>query len=198
MRLLSFALLAAALSTGCGSGYYTAHTSGDGSTVILNSYTGNVQRVDKNGLTTLTELGKATPTTTHKLPNNGIAKQPLVLSGSAKFYSGQMLVRVVVSPDVAPKTPEDWTVWRNHIANTVITAGLDLNFTDIEGFHLFQKSVSLSEFTRTVGADNEPYEYDAQFAVPMSEDDYRSVNSWLVGWHGYWPTYSPRQSPQKN
>jgi len=189
-------LSAAAALVGCDSQVYTAVASSDGSVVILNRYTGDVRKIQGRSIV---ELRRAVDPVSQLKPfsNGYVPNQPITVSGAAKYRTGTMILRVSIGPNRVPKDDAAWFIWRLHLDSLRKAANLRIQFVDADGFRIAEHTVALSDLAQTVDPNGNVFNYSDQFEIPMSEEDFRAVNNWLVGWSGYWEPYvEPDKKPQ--
>lgn len=172
---------------GCDGSVYSTTAAGDGSVMVVNRITGSVQKVQGYELVELQPSPRpvATPPLSEHHPtfaDASISKQPIRIGGMAKYRAGKMLLRISIAPSNVPATKEDWIAWRAHMISAQPTTTMHITFVDAQGFEVLPYDVSLAEMQQTVNEQAELIGYDAQLQIPLSDDDFRAVSGWAVGW----------------
>ncbi|MEJ1966492.1 MAG: hypothetical protein WDO56_35120 [Gammaproteobacteria bacterium] len=115
------------------------------------------------------------------------------MSGSARFFEGRLLARVLlVAKAESLNKSGDFARWRSYMeaARSRLTANpsLTLHFVDSRGFVLAKYDAPFREFASIVNEAGESVQYSDQIEVPITPDGYAEVADWICfgvdGLHG--------------
>jgi hypothetical protein len=179
------------LLAGCDAGIYAPAPASDGSVVVVNRFTGTVQKVVGEHTIDVTPRPPASVPKSHELflVPASITLQPVIVQGETEMRGENLLVRVSVGPSKPSLSDSEWADWRSHMFRARPTAGISLEFWDLRGFVLLEKSIALSEMRGGVNSKGEYESWYTQISIPVTRDTYDALAGWSVGWNG-WPAYT--------
>lgn len=178
--------IALGVLSGCSKGPYATTALRDGTVLVVNTYTGSVERIADGAMEDLHER-KPDSSASYRpaLTPFVIPTQPFRLTGRARYLSDSMAVIIQLLPSAKPKTVADWTQWRSHLTECRSTGKLVLEFTDRDGFTLVSETVSLNDMNRLVDSNDELAGVEAQVSVSVGSDLYTQISGWDVRWAGF-------------
>jgi hypothetical protein len=195
MTLRYAALILVCLSgvtlAGCDAGIYAPAPASDGSVVVVNKFTGTVQKVVGEHTIDVTPRPPAAAPKSHSLVllPEPIPLQPVIVHGETEMRGENLLVRVSIVPSKSSLSDSEWADWRSHMLRARPTAGLTLQFWDLSGFVLLEKSIQLSTMQGGVNLKGEYESWYTQISIPVTQDTFGALDGWSVGWNG-WPAYT--------
>ncbi len=185
------------LLTACDGGVYSATPSSDGSVVVVNRITGDIRKVEGEGVIEVHSVEPATLKANTDVAARKtflpvpVVQQPVTVRGLAKYRSGNMFVHLTLVPKDASMTDDEWFSWRLHTAAVKTSlATLSLTFQDSDGFEVASHSMRVGEMVSVVDEHGQVVELDGQIKLPVTKEDYDSVVGWDINWSG-WPPYFP-------
>jgi hypothetical protein len=196
-RWWTLAFLLCVAVSGCSNGVYST-TTASGTVVVVNRFTGAVQRVEGDKLVELhafdPESASSAPTTAPiyrpVLAAMGIPKVPIQVTGLVKYRDGGIAMIVSVGPANLSMSDTEWQSWRDYMLRARPTASLNLEFEDKDGFVVVAHDVGLNEMRYIAGPSGDTIGYSVQLAIPVAWGDYTDITRWQVGWTS-WPVYIP-------
>jgi hypothetical protein len=190
-KALCFAIVFVFGLTACDRGVFTTAETKDGTVVVVNTFSGTVQRVEGDTLVELrTKRPLANPAYKPTLPNASIPKQPISIEGAAKYRGEDMLLKIAIKPSKPTMSQAEWAAWRQHILECRTQARLNLQFVDQDDFVVLTHELNLNEMRELANSQGELVGLDTQLAIPVAADGYSAITGWLIGWGG-WPEYTP-------
>jgi hypothetical protein len=157
----------------CDGGLYATAAGKDGSVIVVNRFTGVVQRVDGDTVVELRrKVPPANPDYRPTLATESIPKQPLAIRGIAKFKPDAMIVRITLEPKNMSMTKTEWPTWRSHIQECRSSGSINLEFQDRDGFVVASHELELKEMIQVANSEGEVAALEAQVTIPITKENF--------------------------
>ena len=90
--------------------------------------------------------------------------------------------------------------WRSYTVQAMAATPsptFNISLVDSDGFTLLQHSITVHEFTQTVGPDGLLTELQAQVRLPASVAIVKQIKGWEIGWSTNWPEWTAPPETKK-